>query len=89
MEDVAIFEGPFLRNRQFMISDLGFLGIIPPAAKPEDSIGLFLGATTPFVIRKKENGSYTLIGECYVYGIMNGEAIDDAPAESIQKIVLE
>jgi hypothetical protein len=31
-------------------------------------------AQTPFMLRKEGEGEYRLIGECYVHGIMHGEA---------------
>jgi hypothetical protein len=36
-------------------------------------ICLFFGLATPFIIRKEENG-YIVIGDCYIQGLMNGEA---------------
>lgn len=39
----------------------------------DDEVYIVLGADVPFVIR--QNGpSYTLVGECYVHGLMQGQA---------------
>jgi hypothetical protein len=52
-------------------------------------VGIVLGAETPFVFRAsegKERG-YTLVGECYVHGIMDGEVLVDPTKESVDFIV--
>ena len=49
------------------------MGLGPPEAKPNDIICLFPGSRVPFILRKQSNGYYSLVGECYVHGIMLGE----------------
>jgi hypothetical protein len=40
-----------------------------------DEVAFFPGATVPFVIRSQPgNSKYLLVGDCYVHGLMNGEA---------------
>lgn len=46
-------------------------------AEEKDSICIFLGGRVPFVIRPKADGQYQFIGECYVHGLMDGEAMND------------
>ena len=41
------------------------------------------------VLREKQNGSYLFIGEAYVHGVMNGEAVHSTAEEQLQDIVLE
>jgi hypothetical protein len=31
----------------------------------------------PFVIRPSEDGMYKVVGECYVYDLMDGQAIEN------------
>ena len=52
----------------------GLLGLAPPLAIPGDIIAILLGAPVPHVLRKKDS-CYTLVGECYVNGVMGGEAL--------------
>ena len=59
-------------GRRFGRTRKGYLGLVPPKA--------VLGVRTPFMLRKvvasEEEGeevSYTIVGECYVHGLMNGE----------------
>jgi hypothetical protein len=35
----------------------------------------FKGALVPHVLRREIDGNHTLVGECYVYGIMDSEVL--------------
>jgi hypothetical protein len=41
--------------------------------KEGDVVFIPLGSAIPILLRKQENG-YTVVEECYVHGIMHGEA---------------
>ena len=57
----------------------------------DDLIALFLGTQVPFVVREVASDVYILVGECYVYGIMDGEAMQDVAKwqASLRDIVLK
>ncbi|KIN03398.1 hypothetical protein OIDMADRAFT_117507 [Oidiodendron maius Zn] len=57
-----------------------FVGLVPDAAAVGDKICLLHGGKVPFVIRQRGQ-MYRLIGECYIHGIMYGEAITDTLQE--------
>lgn len=44
-------------------------------AKPGDRIYIFKGGRIPYIIRPRTDGTYTLVGECWVQGLMHGEAL--------------
>ncbi|KAJ8132120.1 hypothetical protein O1611_g1502 [Lasiodiplodia mahajangana] len=72
--------GNVSHGRCFFITNGGFFGLGPGILQPGDAIAILLGADVPFVIREKEKcgdnfGGWALIGECYVYGLMTGDAI--------------
>ena len=75
-------------GRAFFISRTGFMGLAPKAALPDDEIVLFLGARIPFVIRRSGNRNWNLIGECYVYGLMFGEAMEGLDVERMEDLVI-
>ena len=62
--------------RSLFVGEHGLLGLGPEAMQPGDIIVVLLGGPTPYVLRPLDNtrSRYTLIGECYVYDHMNGEA---------------
>lgn len=51
----------------------GRLAVVPAASRLEDAVALCKGESVPLVLRYHAEG-FQLIGECYVHGVMNGEA---------------
>ena len=78
-------------------NDLPRLGLAPQLTTKRDLICILYGCSVPVVLRKHHEGTpdehYTFIGECYVHGIMEGEAFDlikrRTGSESIPKQVFE
>lgn len=48
---------------------------VPKAAAVGDVIYILHGSEVPIVLRPSGDGSFTVIGECYVHGLMHGEAL--------------
>ncbi|KAI1271639.1 HET-domain-containing protein [Xylaria sp. FL0933] len=55
----------------------GYLGWVPDITMVGDSIFIIMGAAVPFVVRPAGDGTYKLIGECYIHGIMYGEGLEE------------
>lgn len=73
------FSGAFehvARGRRFCVTRNGYVGLVPTCAMKGDEICVFLGSAVPFVVSKDENGSACLVGESYIHGLMDGEALD-------------
>lgn len=64
-------------RRRFCTTNKGRLAFVPPDSRSGDLICIFYGGEVPYVLRPSEPGVYTLIGECYVDGIMHGEAVSE------------
>jgi hypothetical protein len=62
------------RTRVLASSTAGHIGWVPEAAVPGDQIVLFRGSPLPFILRKRSDGYYAVIGDAYIHGIMHGEA---------------
>ncbi|KAH8894390.1 hypothetical protein GQ53DRAFT_717120 [Thozetella sp. PMI_491] len=62
-------------GRRLLVTRDGLLGLVPAEAEAGDVIAVLLGAPVPQVLRLQANGSYRLVGECYIRGIMDGEAL--------------
>ena len=54
-------------GRKFFITDRGSMGLAPPGARDGDDIVFFPGAKYPFIVRAKDNGTYELVGDCFLY----------------------
>ncbi|MCJ1460505.1 hypothetical protein MMC28_010887 [Mycoblastus sanguinarius] len=60
--------------RRFFTTIGGYMGLGHPRMQPGDKVCVFMGGAVPWVIRQ-EGEEYVLIGECYVHGLMDGEAM--------------
>lgn len=73
-----------MENQTFFITRSGYIGIGPPSTRSGDQVWVFDGGNVPFVMRNldEEQGScprLSLIGDAYVHGIMDGEAMTGSP----------
>jgi hypothetical protein len=62
-------------GRSLCITGRGRLGSVPCCSRAGDKICLFKGGRVPFIVRDIGNGYCQLVGECYMHGIMDGEAM--------------
>ena len=65
----------FCIGRSLFITEEGYIGLAPRAAKPGDRVCVLLGADSPFLLHPTGNNQYELVGNCCAYGIMSGEAL--------------
>lgn len=90
-QESSIFASALLVNltgRQAFVTDNGYAGLTFPETMEGDAIYIFLGANTPFILRKNlsregEQVTYQLVGESYVYGFMDGEGLEMGKMEEI------
>lgn len=71
-----------LKNRRMCTMKNGRLGTVPPGSKVGDVVFLGFGARCPLLLRKSEGvinylwgNRYYFVGNCWVHGMMNGEAL--------------
>ncbi|KAK4171220.1 heterokaryon incompatibility protein-domain-containing protein [Triangularia setosa] len=62
---------------RLMVTSNGRIGMVIDKAMKGDLVCILFGCNVPILLRKSEcGGSYRLIGECFLDGYMNGEALD-------------
>lgn len=89
------FHGAMLNacaGRRYFSTDDGRLGVGPEEIRSSDMVVVFLGGHTPFVIRSNTGKrTSTFMGECYVHGLMDGEALDmlDRRELKVEEFVLD
>jgi hypothetical protein len=66
-------------RRRVFVSSRGYFGLGQEALRVGDTICVFHGGDSPFLIREAGFGYHELIGEAYVHGIMNGEYLAGNP----------
>ena len=63
----------------FCITDNGYIGMAPALSQVGDTVALIFGSEIPYVLRadtaRKPSLQYQLVGDSYVHGIMDGEAL--------------
>lgn len=68
-------------GRRFFITKGGRFGIGPKSMGFGDRVVVFFGSKVPFILRKYGPGAgrrgWQVVGECYVYGAMQGEVVKD------------
>lgn len=75
--------GEVCYKRTLFLTKGGYMGLAPPLTQQGDLIYVMRGCNKPVAIRKarsqrpNEGWTYSLVGECYVYGMMNGEVMQD------------
>jgi hypothetical protein len=73
-------------NRKFLVSKRNrWIGLAPMAAHAEDIICVLHGCSVPVVLRPlrmnvlpDSSVRYLFVGECYIHGMMDGEAVEMA-----------
>ncbi|PIB02416.1 hypothetical protein CB0940_01468 [Cercospora beticola] len=63
------------RGRVFFGTTTGYIGLAPHGTIEGDLVYIILGSGVPYVLRPQTDGTFKLIGEAYVQGVMNGEAL--------------
>lgn len=79
-------------TQPFITTERGYVGISPTNAAIGDSIYVLPGGRCPYVLRKSplspRQTTFTLVGECHIDGIMNGEVLSgNASARTLRNKV--
>ncbi len=62
-------------RRRALISKRMFMGLAPDKAQVGDLVVILFSGNVPYVLRPKPDGTYTFMGERYLHGTMDGEAM--------------
>jgi hypothetical protein len=65
--------------RRLFITEKGYLGLGPSGTEIGNLVCILFGGDTPYILRRNID-HYNLIGECYLHGMMQGEAIGQMEA---------
>lgn len=73
-------------GRRLAVTQGGYLCLAPAGAREGDAVVLARGGRLPLVLREVETGASELVGDCYVHGIMYGEAFEEDKCQTIRLI---
>ncbi len=70
--------GRWCWNRRFYRTVTGRFGWAPDGADAGDEICVFYGGPVPLLLRPDADGHHEVVGDCYLHGFMEGEAMNAA-----------
>ncbi|KAF1911339.1 hypothetical protein BDU57DRAFT_543229 [Ampelomyces quisqualis] len=70
-------------RRSPFVTVKGHLGLTSHTARKGDVVAVIAGAQLPSILRPRDSGKHELVGEAYVDGIMDGEAVNAGTWEHI------
>ncbi|KAI3324409.1 HET-domain-containing protein [Xylariaceae sp. AK1471] len=65
----------WLEGSCLFCTEEGYVGTTRIGAKPNDQVFVILGCNIPMLLRLDRTGCYRVVGDCYVSGFMEGEAV--------------
>ncbi len=83
-------------QRRYFETDTGYMGM-GSSAQAGDEVFVLLGSTTPYLLRSlgdigveglRATQLYTLVGEAYVQGVMDGELVKESEVEIQELLVI-
>ncbi|KAH7330418.1 heterokaryon incompatibility protein-domain-containing protein [Rhexocercosporidium sp. MPI-PUGE-AT-0058] len=77
------------QGRSFIITSKGYIGLAPLKTEIGDLVTVLEGGYVPFVLRELDGGGYRLVGESFVHGIMEGEALVGKKGDDVQVLVIK
>ena len=75
-EDVYAAMQSTTKCRTVFKTNNGIWGLAPMWTKPKDIVCQFFGCTAAVILRRSDNQTYRLVGDCYVFGKMGKGAIN-------------
>lgn len=73
-------------GHEFFVTDSNMMGFCTNRAIPTDEIFVIIGCDMPVVLRPvRSNGTFMLVGLCYVHGIMYREWVHDMARKAREK----
>jgi hypothetical protein len=77
------------QGRRVFATAAGYFGLGPAAITGENIFCcIFFGAIAPFILQK-HGDVYRLVGEAYVHGVMDGEAIEMWKRGELEEVDIE
>ncbi len=75
-------------NRAFFVTSDGRLGLGPRIMRKGDELWLPIGSRLPFALRPTVEGRFKVLGQTYLYGVMQGEALAGLNESDFEDIIL-
>jgi hypothetical protein len=77
VEMVKTVQETLKADMRYMTTKKGYVGWAHDKAEQGDAIFLLAGCSVPVILRARAEGGYTVVGDAYVQGIMDGEVVEE------------
>ena len=64
-------------NRRLVITEKGYMALVPAETCCGDAVALCKGGGSPLIVRTAREGRWTVLGESYVHGMMDGRCFQE------------
>lgn len=82
--------GPIIEDKDMFLTTRGYLGLGQEGFQTGDMVCILLGGEVPYLLRQTvHNGTAQLLSECYVHGIMDGEAMNDLSNDHLETFMID
>lgn len=86
-DQFGVLVGKACHEREFFVTSHGRMGLCPRDTRAGDLIVVLYGGSVPYVLRKAGENGWRFVGECYVDGIMFGEAMRSEAVNQLYHII--
>jgi hypothetical protein len=82
--------GAIIEDKAMLVTERGYLGLGQEGSQVGDVICILAGGETPFMLRQSpaHEGLFQFLGECYVHGVMDGEAMNNEGSSQLEKFLI-
>jgi len=82
--------GAIIEDKAMVVTERGYLGLGQEGSQAGDVICILAGGETPFVLRQSpaHEGRFQFLAECYVHGVMDGEAMNNQASSRREKFLI-
>ena len=83
--------GPIIEDKDMFLTSQGYLGLGQEGFRSGDIVCILLGGEVPYLLRQtvsSHTGIFNLLSECYIHGIMDGEAMKDQASDNLETFII-
>ena len=91
-DEVSKTIGTILEDKDMFLTTRGYLGLGHEGFRVGDVVCIFSGGEVPFLLRQAKpprNGVFQFLSECYVHGVMDGEAMNNPESNHLEPFLIE
>ncbi|KAF5590845.1 heterokaryon incompatibility protein [Fusarium subglutinans] len=88
-DDIKVWARQIVRPQALFITDSGLFGLGPRHIQPGQELWIIGGSRLPVVLSlhpdregNKSGTDFAFVGECFLHGIMTGEAVENRPGQA-------